>query len=309
MALLMLFCAPVDGAELSAGDSGGAGLGFIPDGKGFRFDTGKLTGRLRAAGRSQGLSDVKFAGASGGISASMGLFSHYRLLDDRCRYGGGAWDWESDASLTADGAVEVKWKEDEGHPFTLQATYRWKSADTLELVTRVRAGREMKRFEVFLASYLTGFGRSFVMGKEGSAQRFVEANESEATWHLFPRGPEVIPWVQDGRWKREPNPVAWTIRTPYALPMAMRVDDALEAAVVVMADPRGCFAVATPFGAEAHRSLYLSLFGRDLAVGETAEVKARLVVGRRMGETIILDHWRRFAQELGLDEAASRGAR
>ncbi len=34
----------------------------------------------------------------------------------------------------------------------------------------------------------------------------------------------------------------------------------------------------TPYAAEGHRSLYLSLFGRDIKAGETAAARARLVV-------------------------------
>jgi hypothetical protein len=45
-----------------------------------------------------------------------------------------------------------------------------------------------------------------------------------------------------------------------------------------MAPPEDCFAVLTPYGEEGHRSLYLSLFGRDLKPGETARARARLVV-------------------------------
>lgn len=289
------------GAEPAGGTPGEQGLRFVAEGKGFRFDTGMMSGKLHAEGRSQGLSEVKLAGMPGVVSTSMGLFSHYRLLDDRNRYGGGAWDWESEAGLTAEGAVEVRWREDEAHPFSMGATYRWVAADTLELATRVTARRELKRFEVFLASYFSGFDRAYVWGHEGAVERFLEAVEKDATWHLFPRSSEVVPWVQDGRWKREPNPVAWTIRKPFALPLAMRVDAGLEVGAVVMADPRGCFAVATPFGAEAHRSLYLSLFGRDFKEGETAEVRARLVIAHRLGEGRVLDRWRLFAKELGLE--------
>jgi hypothetical protein len=54
-----------------------------------------------------------------------------------------------------------------------------------------------------------------------------------------------------------------------------------------MSPPRDCFAVLTPFEAEPHRSLYLSLFGKDLKTGESARARARLVIGTDLaGETI-----------------------
>jgi hypothetical protein len=54
-----------------------------------------------------------------------------------------------------------------------------------------------------------------------------------------------------------------------------------------MSPPQDCFAVLTPFEAEPHRSMYLSLFGRDLKAGETARARARLVIGTGLaGETM-----------------------
>jgi hypothetical protein len=54
-----------------------------------------------------------------------------------------------------------------------------------------------------------------------------------------------------------------------------------------MSPPQDCFAVLTPFETELHRSMYLSLFGKDLKAGETARARARLVIGTKLaGETI-----------------------
>jgi hypothetical protein len=64
-----------------------------------------------------------------------------------------------------------------------------------------------------------------------------------------------------------------------AAPLAMRRDAKTGLAAVVMAPARDCFAVCTPYGEESHRSLYLSLFGRDLNDGETATARARLIIG------------------------------
>jgi hypothetical protein len=54
-----------------------------------------------------------------------------------------------------------------------------------------------------------------------------------------------------------------------------------------MSPPQDCFAVLTPFEAEPHRSMYLSLFGKNLKAGESARARARLVIGTGLaGETI-----------------------
>jgi hypothetical protein len=47
---------------------------------------------------------------------------------------------------------------------------------------------------------------------------------------------------------------------------------------LLMSPPEDCFAVLTPFESEPHRSMYLSLFGKDLKAGETASARARLVI-------------------------------
>jgi len=48
-------------------------------------------------------------------------------------------------------------------------------------------------------------------------------------------------------------------------------------------EPQDCFAVLTPYEAEPHRSMYVSLFGKDLKAGETARARARLVIGTNVG--------------------------
>jgi hypothetical protein len=50
-------------------------------------------------------------------------------------------------------------------------------------------------------------------------------------------------------------------------------------AAVLMSPRKDCFAVFTPHQMEPHYSMYLSLFGRDLQVGEKAAARCRLVVG------------------------------
>lgn len=65
--------------------------------------------------------------------------------------------------------------------------------------------------------------------------------------------------ITDGRWERPPNRVA---------------------------GPEECFAVSMPFDEDPHRSIYLSLFGRDLEVGETATARTRLVIDRDISECV-----------------------
>jgi len=219
----------------------------------------------------------------------MGLCSHYRLLAAGKRYGTGAWDWTSSAVSLADGSVRASWTHDAGHPFDLTAVYRWSFPDTLDVTTQVTARENLQRFESFLACYFDGFPRAYALVKasDQTAGRagFHEALQSDAAWHIFPRDSQAVDIIQDGRWKQPPSPVEWRIMPQLAGAVAMRRDEATGLTALVMAPPEDCFAVAMPFGAENHRSLYLSLLGRDLARGQSASARTRLVLRRNLSDS------------------------
>lgn len=264
--------------------AGEARPAFIAEGTEFRFDTGALRGTLRAKGRSAGLGPVFDCRTGTNLTSSMGLFSHYRLLDRENRYGTGAWDWASAATLLPDGAVEARWTADAAHPFDLAAVYRWASSNALDVTTRVTARKDLRRFESFLASYFAGFADARVYA-QGSPAAFVPADQTSGVWQMFPRDAAAVDWIRDGRWTRPPNPVEWAIRPCFAGALGIRRDAASGWTALVMARPSDCFAVATPHSAEGHRSLYLSLFGRDLKAGESISAPARLVLARDLSES------------------------
>ena len=53
----------------------------------FTFDTGVLKGKLRAGGKSTGLSSVVHLPTGVTLDSSMGLFGHYRVFSANKRYG------------------------------------------------------------------------------------------------------------------------------------------------------------------------------------------------------------------------------
>jgi len=73
-----------------------------------------------------------------------------------------------------------------------------------------------------------------------------------------------------------------------------------------MAPVSDCFAVSTPVQGDGHRSLYLSLFGRDLKAGETASAQARLVIGAFQDDEIV-NLYKEYRNSV--DTAASRRKR
>jgi hypothetical protein len=269
-----------------AGGVADAKLAFTAAGQEYTFNTGALRGTLRGGGKSMGLlplwcGDVNIAG-------SLGILSPYRLLTTDARFGTAAWDWASEARLLPDGSVEVRWSPDAQHPLEITAVYRWSAPTVLDFTATVKPQQDLRKFELFLASYFDGFPVSLVYVAEapaaGGKPTFMEAVKAAAVWQAFPRDEEAARIITDGRWKFPPHPVEWKIMPRIAVPLAVRRDAKTGLAAVLMAQPEDCFAVLTPFGEEGHRSLYLSLFGRDLKAGESATVRARLVVGRDISD-------------------------
>ena len=259
-------------------------LSFQPAGNGeFDFDTGVMRGKLRPGGKAWGITQLVHVPTGAPVTRAesyrWGLLTHYRVFTENRRYGGAAWDWPSEATL-ANGAVEVHWPAGD-RPFEMWATYRWAAADTLDLETRVKAHQPLKSFESFLSSYFPpAFTNALVYAKGANGAAFVAAEASEGAWQLFPRGDSVMAMIDDGRWAIPPSPMKWVKRGPLEAPLAMRRDPSTGLTAILMAAPKDCFAVALPQQREDHFAIYLSLFGRTLDAGETAEARTRLVVAR-----------------------------
>jgi hypothetical protein len=290
-----MLAATAAGAWQRARAAGASALAFRAEGPTFTFATGALRGTLRGGGKSRGLIPIFDETTGSPLAKSSGLFSPYRLLDNQARYGPAAWDWLSEANLRADGSVEVKWKADAAHPFDLHAVYRWSAPDTLDLALQVTARQPLHKLEVFLASYFEGFPNTVVCA--GGPAAFVDAPQTAGMWQMFPRDDEAVKTIQDGRWKHPPNPVDWTIRPRYTAPLAVRRDPERGLTAVLMTQPEKCFAVATPYDGEGHRSVYFSLFGCDLRPNESAATRARLRLGRELTNEQAVELYQQFLRQ------------
>lgn len=257
-------------------------LRFQSDGNGgFTFDTGILRGRLHAKGKSLGLTEVVHVPTRARLDRSNGLLSHYRVFTSGKRYGGGAWDWPSTAALLDAGQVEVRWPAAEGRPFALRATYRLVSATTIEVETVVEAKAALSGFESFLASYFApAFTNALVKTKAGGGAQLAPATPDKGDWQMYLRDPAARALALDGRWKLEPNPVAWTFPAEFAGPTAevQRRAPGLGLTAALQAPAKEVFALALPHQTEGHFSVYFSQFGRNLQPGETAHATVRLTL-------------------------------
>jgi hypothetical protein len=291
--LLLAACAAADEPVAQSN------LAFTPAGNEYHFYTRPFRGTLRQGGKSLGVVPVIDSTSGRSLTGQFGLLSFYRILTADTRYGTAAWDWSSQSRLLDSGAVEVNWRPDKDHPLALTAVYRWTAPGVLDVRATVKPQQDMKRFELFLASYFAGFHAAFGYAEQAGKPTWVEARRSDGDWQTFPRDAAAAKIFADGRWKRPPNPVQWKMRPYLAAPMGMRKDAKNGLTAVVMAPAANCFGVSMPYGEEGHGSIYLSLFGRDLTAGQAATVRARLVIGRELSDEQIMARYRELKCAVG----------
>ena len=82
-----------------------------------------------------------------------------------------------------------------------------------------------------------------------------------------------------------------------AAPLALRRDANSGLTAVLMSRPNDCFAISMPYGEEGHRSVYLSLYGRDLKEGHEASAGARLVIGKDVTDDRAMELYRAYLKK------------
>ena len=122
----------------------------------------------------------------------------------------------------------------------------------------------------------------------------MEAAKAGGDWQTFPRDDAAAAISPTAGGARPPNPVTWKMMPRLAAPLALRRDAKSGLTAVLMSRPDDCFAISTPYGEEGHRSLYLSLFGRDLKAGQAASARARLVIGKNISDDRALGLYREY---------------
>ena len=200
-----------------AGEVPRSKLAFFRTAKELQFDTGAVKGSLGEAGKPVGLKPLVHSASGVQLAGAFGILSPYRLLTSDARFGTAAWEWRSETELLADGSARVRWSPDQEHPLELTAVYCWSAGDTLDLKLAVKPVGDLRRFELFLASYFNGFPQSLACVKAADLKRggrFMEAVKSGGDWQMFPRDEAAPVICRDGRWNRPPNPVTWEIM-PY----------------------------------------------------------------------------------------------
>ena len=275
----------------------------------FDFDTGTLRGRLKLDGRYQGVYPIVDVASQSDLTMPPGVFSPYRVFSTGRRYGDAARDWPTESRVRDDGAVEVRWPAAPQHPVALAAVYRWTRPDTLDVELTATSEGDLPAFELFVSSYFTkNFRVAVYLKPEGCTDekpRFVPVDlkpNSPGGYVMFPRDAQAVTMIQDGRWKIPPSPVDWAIEKWLAAPLVIRRDAAADITAVMMAPPGDCFAISSPWNpatpqSGGYRSLYLSLFGRDLKAGQPAHARCRLVLGRGLTDEQAVALYEAYARQ------------
>ncbi len=290
-------------------------LSFQDEGKGiFSFDTGVVKGQLRADRESQGIPSLIDCDTGNELAYGQnnpGILSYYRLFSANKRWGDSARANAKTATLLPDGSVRIVWPPQEEQPFEMTAVYRWKSPSTLDLETAVKPNRELKAFEVFLSSYFNNRFKTSVYVKPTlhtpGDPYFLSTGVNplvQGTYLAFPRDRQAARLIYDGRWEFPPHPVHFSVTKFFANPLCMKRDSVNGITVLLMSRQEDCFAVEAPYdmdppdGIAGHNSVYFSLFGQDIAAGQTVRARSRLVVGRKIGEKEAIDYYKRFSNEI-----------
>lgn len=290
----------------------GGDLAFRPAGGGYyAFDTGLLRGKMRLDGQAQGISSMVYVPDNQEVTASVGLLSYYRMFSTGKRYGEAIRDWAVVAKLLEGGDMEIRFPPATDHPMEIVGRFHWRSPDTLDLETTVKAAGSLPHLEVFLSSYFSeGFDASVYVkpNRHDSGQRegFLPVDSCpllDGDYLVFPLIPEMLPVIFDGRWEMGPKPVGMAFTRCLAAPLAVRRHESTGLTAVLMSRPKDCFAVSAsynkrpPDGVAAHRSLYLSLFGNDLAASKAAQSHCRLIVTKGLSNETILKRYVQYLAE------------
>ncbi len=283
------------------GKPAGASLAFTEDGQGnLVFNTGVVKGSLKKDGQGDFFRPISFIDPPLPMDNNRGLLVPYRFLTPQKRFGFGSWEWPRTGRILANGAAELAWAETPDRPFRFTATYAWEAADTLDFTVVFTPGVDLEKFELFVGSYFKQFTKAVVYVRDAGDGKpgFVDTPKEKGGAQLFPRGDDVMPMIQDGRWKHPPYPNNWTFRQTFQAPLGVKSEPKSGVAAIIMAPPEDCFAVSMFEQNAGLGCYYLSLFGKDVKKGQTLTGHARMVFGKNITDGQAIQKYQEYLNDL-----------
>ena len=146
-------------------------------------------------------------------------------------------------------------------------------------------------FEILMSAYMApGFVSGAYVAKEEFGPvvpeqiRITDQPMIHGVWPFFPRNEAGANLLTDGRHQKGRWYWRMAVGRRYGMPMAFFNKGEVD--VLVMGRPEDVYAVGVTYEGDAekdnvaaHRSLYLSLFGEDLAAGEGRRTQMRMIIG------------------------------
>jgi len=190
--------------------------------------------------------------------------------------------------------VEVEWSATERHRGVVRARYVV-GESAVDLTVTVEADGSYEDYEVFLSSYFDGVMRPHVYlaprpGKKEAPEWVMPSFSGvfKDTLLAFPRDARAARICIDGRWEPSAHSGPTVPISPvrrYAECLAVMEDPEGGAGAVLMADPRGCYAISSRYFSDdktkrqtSYSAFDLMLFGEDVEAGDERSVRVRLAV-------------------------------
>lgn len=194
----------------------------------------------------------------------------------------------------SDGGVSVAFGPGFSHQAELRFRVELNRPDAIDVSVDLRPFAAYPNYELLISAYLAyGFrpGAYIGPGVRGETVdpvqvRPVHSSVYENMYVAFPRDEASAAIISDGRWQRGRHHTRFAPLRYYALPVAFSAHEPSALDVLLMAPPEDVFSVAMAYHSDnpaddvgQHRSLYLSLFGRDITPGQRIRTAFRLQVG------------------------------
>jgi len=211
--------------------------------------------------------------------------------------------------------VEIHWLPREGHKAEIVARYEVRAPNAVDLTVKVKLQGTYPGYELFLSSYFDKTFRPYVYlksrGDKPPERVLPTVNDVfRGTVLVFPRDALAARLCVDGRWERDERKTPVVQMCPvrhYAHCLAVQADPQQRLAVVLMSDPRGCYAISTRYHADndadrltTYSAFDLSLFGDNAVPGTELYARVRLAVVELDDEwKSVLEAYRSFLSTKG----------
>ncbi len=214
-------------------------------------------------------------------------------------------------------SLEVVWAATDAHQGTVTARYEIRQPNAVDLTVTVNSLGTYPGYEVFVSSYFDKTLRPSVYlrpSARGPATGDCEvvvpsfSDVFRGTVLVFPRDAHAARRCVDGRWDRNERKTPTVQMCPlrrYAHCLALLSDPGNRLGVVLMSEPRHCYAISTRYHAEEEKqrltdysAFDFSLFGEDLLPGDERTARIRLAVTPLGGDSSLpLTLYRAFLSE------------